>query len=102
MARLVTIRDAEPPISRSILRQLPEWFATSESEFPLDPSYEPTEDPKHPEREEVFEKLQKLRSARLLVPVDEEHMYYAALNSTACRLTALGRLYWQMAREDRL
>ena len=26
----------------------------------------------------------------LVVPVGEEHMYYAAMNSTACRLTALG------------
>jgi hypothetical protein len=102
VARLVTIRDAEPPISRSILRQLPEWFTAPEDEFPLDPSFEPTEDPKHVEHEEIFEKLQKLRSARLLIPVDEEHMYYAALNSKACLLTPLGRLYWQMARENRL
>ena len=25
----------------------------------------------------------------LVVPVGEEHMYYAAMNSTACKLTAL-------------
>ena len=38
----------------------------------------------------------------LVVPVDEEHMYYAAMNSRACRLTALGAQYWRLANEKKL
>lgn len=29
-------------------------------------------------------------------------MYYAAINSTGCRLTELGRLYWRLARDHRI
>ena len=35
----------------------------------------------------VFKDLQKMEGVGLVVPVDEEHMYYAAMNSTACKLT---------------
>ena len=38
----------------------------------------------------------------LIVPVDEEHMYYAAMNSKSCRLTALGAQYWRLANENKL
>lgn len=30
------------------------------------------------------------------VPVDEEHMYYDAINSKVCRLTVLGEHYWNL------
>ena len=39
---------------------------------------------------------------QLVVPVDEDHMYYAAINSKSCRLTALGAQYWQLATENKL
>ena len=29
-------------------------------------------------------------------------MYYAAMNSTGCRLTALGRFYWKLADDGRI
>ncbi|MBS1844265.1 MAG: caspase family protein [Actinobacteria bacterium] len=102
VSRLVPIREAEPPIDRASLRKLKEWFPQPDFDFPLDPSYEPEADPDHPEHEAIFHGLQKLRAARLLVPIGEDHMYFAAMNSTGCRLTPLGRLYWQMVHEDRL
>ena len=50
----------------------------------------------------VFKDLQKMEGVGLVVPVGEEHMYYAAMNSTACRLTALGAQYWRLAKEKKL
>ncbi|MGF1573365.1 MAG: caspase family protein, partial [Sumerlaeia bacterium] len=38
----------------------------------------------------IFKDLQKMEGVGLVVPVSEEHMYYAAMNSKSCRLTALG------------
>jgi Caspase domain len=102
VSRLVPLRVAEAPIEVEILRRLTEWFPTLDSQHQLDPSYEPTEQPENEENEETFFGLQKLRAARLVEPIGEDHMYYAALHSTACRLTRLGRLYWKLADDNRL
>ena len=71
-------------------------------ELPLDPSYEPDADPHHEEHERIFAGLQRCRASRLVEPVGEDHLYYAAMNSTACRLTPAGRLYWQLAKDRRI
>lgn len=102
VARLVPLREAEPPIEAAILRELTDWFPEPDSEFGLDPSYEPTEEPENEKNERIFSMLQKLRAARLVKPIGEDHMYYAALHSTGCELTPLGRLYWKLANENRL
>lgn len=102
VSRLVPLRVAEAPIEIEILRRLTEWFPDVDAEHPLDPTYEPTEEPKNEENEEIFSGLQKLRAARLVEPIGEDHMYYAALHSTACTLTRLGRLYWKLANDNRL
>ena len=38
----------------------------------------------------------------LIVPVDAEHMYYATINSTGCKLTALGAHYRKLAEAKRI
>ena len=53
-------------------------------------------------READFALLQRCRGARLVEPVGADHLYFAAMQSGACRLTALGRHYWRMAHEGRL
>lgn len=102
VSRLIPLRIAEPPIEVDILRKLKEWFPYPDYDFPLDPSYEPEEDPQDPDHQAIFAGLQKCRAARLVVPIDEDHMFFAAMNSTGCRLTPLGRLYWKQVDEDRL
>jgi hypothetical protein len=102
VARLQPLRHVTPAIDVAILRRLPEWFDELHSELPLDPSYEPDAEPKNAEHEAIFAYLQKCRAAKLVEPVGEEHMYYAAVNSRSCRLTPLGRHYWEMANRGRL
>jgi hypothetical protein len=99
--RLHAIRACKPAVPLPELRQITEFFPIADYEFPLDPSYEPTEEPRNTEHEKVFATLQKYRPAKLVDPVGEEHMYYAAMNSTSCRLTPLGRHYWHMAKANR-
>ena len=60
---------------------------------------DPARDPEH---ERVFSTLQKYRAAKLVRPVDADHMYFAAMESKACRLTPLGRHYRHVAKEGRL
>ncbi|HWD75955.1 MAG TPA: caspase family protein [Solirubrobacteraceae bacterium] len=102
LTTLLPLRVATESVPRPVLRRLPEWFPTDDHEMPLDPSYEPDAEPRHPEHEEIFGQLQKCRAAKLVEPVGEEHMYYAAIRSTACRLTELGRLYRRLAGDGRI
>lgn len=93
VSRLVSLREAEPAVSKDKLRKLVDYFPTPDFVFQLDPSYEPTAEPHHEENEAVFADLQRFRGARLLTPHGTEHMYYAAMESRACSLTPLGRFY---------
>jgi hypothetical protein len=100
--RLHDIRMCNPRVPLPILRELTEWFATPDDDYPLDPSYEPTADPRGHPNEQIFSGLQKYRACRRVEPIDEEHMYYAAMHSTSCRLTALGKHYWQLVNAGRI
>jgi len=102
VSKLISLRNCTPALPLETLRLLPRYFKTPTEEFPLDPSYEPDAEPHHPEHERVFGDLQKYRAARLLEPVGEEHMYYAAVNSKSCRLTVLGRYYWHLANSGKI
>jgi hypothetical protein len=102
VTNLLSLRRCVPRVTLAELHRLPKFFKTSDADYPLDPSYEPTMEPHDAEHERIFRILQKCRDANLLVPVGAEHLYYAAVNSTACRLTPSGRFYWQLVSQDRL
>jgi hypothetical protein len=102
VSRLLPLRKDRPAVALDLLRQLTTWFPTEDAVLPLDPSFEPTEEPHDTDHEALLGHLQKCRDAKLVEPVGEEHMYYAAMHSTGCRLTPLGRHYWRLAREGRI
>ena len=102
VSKLSPIRRNEPAVELAILRDLPTWFPHADSVFPLDPSYEPEAEPRDAEHEGVFSHLQRCRAARLVEPEGEDHMYWAAMRSKGCRLTALGRHYWRLADGGRI
>ena len=102
VSRFTSIRRIVPKVSCEMLRKLTEYFETPESEHRLDPSYEFTSDKPNDERVAIFKILQKFESIGLVVPVDEEHMYFAAMNSKSCRLTALGFQYWRLVKENKI
>lgn len=102
LATLTPLRRTAPAVELETLRQLPTWFKTPTFEFPLDPSYEHTTDPQDEEHQDIFRRLQQMSRCKLVEAVDEEFMYYAAVNSKACRLTALGQQYWRMAQARRI
>lgn len=100
--RFISLREVQPPISLDTLKQITTLFPDPSSDFPLDPSYEPTSPNPIDAHTKIFSVLQKLCHVNLVKPVDQDHMYYAAMNSTGCRLTALGGHYWNLVKKERI
>ena len=90
-------QSSHPNYMPKTLRKIVNYFNRPQDEYLLDPSYEHTVDGHNPDNVEVFKDLQKMAGVGLVVPVDEEHMYYAAIYSKSCRLTTLGAQYWNYA-----
>jgi hypothetical protein len=106
----VKLREVAPKIPKEFLRRLPDLFPDDAAEFPLDPSYEPARDNVPPEIMDIpvderhvaiFKGLQACNRNGLVVPVGTEHMYYAAIESRSCKLTAIGAHYRRLAVEKR-
>lgn len=98
----VSLRKVQPPIQLSHLKELVKLFKEKDEIFRLDPSFEPTSENPKEENTEQLEILQKLNRVNLVIPVDEEHMYFAAMNSTGCKLTILGEHYWSLIKKERI
>jgi len=106
----VTLRQVAPKVPLDVLRRLPVYFPDSASVYRLDPSFEEDRSnaadlantPINPDNVRVFKELQRCNRHGLVVPVDAEHMYYAAINSTGCRLTAIGAHYRNLALMKRI
>lgn len=102
ISAFTSLRKINPPIPFEELRQICTLFPDAAQEYKLDPSYEDTSPSANPENCKRFKILQKYNRVNLVVPVEEEHMYYAAINSKSCRLTALGYQYWRLVNEKKL
>lgn len=103
VTRFTSLRTINPQVPTEILRKIIEYFPTPEQTYALDPSYEDTnKDIAKPENVLIFKNLQQFQSVGLVIPVDAEFMYFAAMNSTSCKLTALGYQYWRLVKEKRI
>lgn len=112
ISKFTSLKTVQPQIPVTTIRKLVKYFPSPEEEFQLDPSFEDTNTPSiehkviEPYASEdnvaTFKELQKLESVGIVVPVEEEHMYFAAMNSKSCKLTALGYHYWRLVKEKRI
>ena len=103
ISKFYSLRNVKPLIERDKLRLITTYFKDGISPYPLDPSYEFTnKDIAIKKNVEIFQTLQKMNSLGLVVPVDEQFMFFAAQNSKACKLTALGYHYWNLVKNNRL
>lgn len=106
VTRFTSLRNVIPQVDISIIRKLCNYFSTENSEFAIDPSFEPTNSPSvthevvqpyaNSVNTKIFSDLQKLEGIGLVVPVGEDHMYFAAMNSKSCALTSIGKQYWRL------
>lgn len=91
-----SLKTVQAPITLDTLKKLNVYFSDPGFELPLDPSFEPTSADAKEENLEIFADLQEMAKVNLVRPVNEVHMYYAAINSKSCRLTLLGEHYWKL------
>lgn len=106
------LRKVNPQVPISTIRELTNLFSDPTTDLPLDPSFEDTNDPsvdhvyKEPyannDNVKKFKILQKLQSIGFVKPVDEQFMYFAAMNSKACRLSEIGKYYWRLVSEGKI
>ncbi len=112
VTEFVKLRSVIPQVPLSVVRKLTEYFHSPSDSLQLDPSFEFTNsnefshELKEPfaiaENVSIFKNLQKLESIGLIVPIGEEHMYFASMNSKSCKLTSLGHHYWRLVREGKI
>jgi len=117
-AQFLPLREAEPPIDRKILRKISNYFPSFTDNYNLDPSFEFTNIENGVHRNQapyalvenvaIFKDLQALNSVGLVapncddLPIEERHMYFAAMESKSCRLTSIGKFYWQLAKDHKI
>ena len=101
VVQFTSLREVQPQVPLEQLRRIAVHFLAPQEEYLLSPLYEDTVLGHDPEKARIFKDLQKMEGVGLVVPVGEEHMYYAAMNSKSCRLTALGAQYWRLAKEKK-
>ncbi len=112
ISQFLPLRNIEARVPREKLRKLKDYFGNPTDEFPLDPSYEYTntfdvvheviEPYANEEHVAILKDLQLFESVGLVEPVGTEHMYFAAMESKGCKLTALGLHYWRLAKGNRI
>lgn len=111
ICQFLPLRTIEAKVPKATLRKLSLYFDKPTDHYNLDPSYEYTNvsEIEHnvikpyadPENVKKFKELQLFESVGLVEPVDAEHMYFAAMESKACKLTALGLHYWRLSKDRR-
>lgn len=97
VTRFTPLKTVKPQIEPEILKRITTYFPTPDYAFPLNPSFEwSNEELADPQNVRVFKDLQSMNRVGLVIPInaEPEHMYYAAIQSKACCLTQLGHHYW--------
>lgn len=107
--QFISLRKVSPAITINDLRRIKEFFPVPGYEFDLDPTYEPEmkgrdEGMLKPieNHTQIFSILQQYNRLNLLIPVESEHMWNAAMESKSCKLTALGEHYRRLVENDRI
>jgi len=107
--QFVSLRRVPPSIKLDDLRRIVDFFPRADSEFQLDPTFEPElkgRDPGMPapalENTRKFAILQRYNRMNLVIPVDAPHMWHAAMQSKTCRLTVLGEHYRRLVEKQRI
>lgn len=102
IVRSVSLRTVKPVVPLQDLRKLKEYFPEVTTEYKLDPSYEYTSP--NPDEQNVItlKILRKMQFVGLVEPVNEEYIYWAAMNYGSCRLTPLGAYFWKLLQRGRI
>lgn len=98
---ITPIRKCKPLVDPALLRQLPTYFASPDSEIQLSPAHEYDQIAVTPEQL-LGQLLKKFRDAGLVVCPSGEDLYWVSHHNGTVALTQLGRHYWNLARRKRI
>lgn len=108
--RFTSLRNVKPQVDINTIRRICELFPSPDTLLPINPSFEPTNDPSvvhelvEPyacaENTRIFADLQELEGVGLVRPINEQHMYFAAMHSQSCALTSAGKQYWHLVHKN--
>lgn len=98
----ISLKTINAPITLEDLRRITELFENRGDKFDLDPTYEHTSETMILEHSEKFHVLQRYNRVNLVIPIDEVHMFDAAMKSKSCKLTVLGQHYWNLVHKNRI
>lgn len=101
-SKMIPLRNCSPKIPLEILRRLPVYFEEREQELPLNPLYEASIEPRNEVFEKIMAHLRMFHINGLLLPVGTPFMYDAAKDSKTCKLTNLGKFYWDLVHKKLL
>jgi hypothetical protein len=112
VSNFVSLRNVIPQIDRGTIVEIANLFDGEDSILQLDPSFEFTNNPEYKhetikpysvkENVSKMKLLQKMASVGLVTPIGEEHMYFVAMKSGKCKLTPIGKYYWNLVKEGRI
>ena len=112
VSSFVSLRKVKPLIPLECVRKIIKYFSNPKEEMKLNPSFEYTNTPENiikpvepfadKENVKILNDLQKMASVGLVKPVDEEHMYFAAMKSKNCKLTAAGKHFWDLVEKNKI
>ena len=109
--RFITLREVAPKVPLDILRRLPQYFPRPDHHYQLDPSHEPDRGDEVrrlsgvavvPQNVKIYRDLQMCNRASLVVPIDHDHMWHAAVHNGSCKLTATGMHYRYLAERNKI
>jgi hypothetical protein len=105
----VSLRKVQSPISLADLQRVTEFFPTPGFEFKLDPSFEPRDEGRtsqmpraDAENNRKFAILQRYVRVGLVIPMGAPHMWNAAMESKACKLTVVGEHYRKLVEKGQI
>ncbi|WP_300074215.1 caspase family protein [uncultured Ruegeria sp.] len=98
---LDAIRECDPVIADSLIRELPDHFPSEDFALMLDPTFEETNlSVAVPENVEIFKKMKQYQIAGLVKNRSGRDLYWTAEQSGCVQLTPLGQFYRRLATES--
>ena len=112
ITKMVTLKDVEPRVPLSTLKNIVNVFETEDTQINLGPEFDPTPRNELPEKYrltspddkkvKIYEQMRHLNRNGMLVPVGVNHLYDAAFQSKPVELTELGKMYHKLSKLKRL
>ena len=100
VTKLSALRKCEPRIELKKLHKIEGLFETDESYYQLDKRHEKSMPEAQPNQVDNLRLLKKYQTLGLVEAEGFEDLYYAAINDGKCRLTPLGKMYWNLVYKN--